>query len=38
MLSTGQINNLIGVEESYQASFKLDEILYDRANSILIEP
>lgn len=38
MLSTEQINNLIGVEESYQASFKLDEILYDRANSILIEP
>lgn len=31
MLSTEQINKLIGVEESYQ-------VLYDRANSILIEP
>ena len=54
MLSTEQINKLIGVEESYQVSFlmtpsrksrdfsqwwlTLDEILYDRANSILIEP
>jgi len=37
MLSTGQINNLVGVEESYKASLKLNEILYDRANSILIE-
>ncbi len=37
MLSTGQINNLIGVEESYQASLKLNEILFDRADSILIE-
>lgn len=30
MLSTEQINNLIGVEESYQASYKLDKILNDR--------
>lgn len=37
MLSTEQINNLLEVEESYQASFKLNEILYDRADSILIE-
>ncbi|MCR1901636.1 N-6 DNA methylase, partial [Ligilactobacillus apodemi] len=29
MLSTEQINNLIGVEESYQASFELDKILSD---------
>lgn len=37
MLSTEQINKLIDVEESYQAYLKLNEILYDRADSILIE-
>ncbi|MDB7636332.1 N-6 DNA methylase [Ligilactobacillus ruminis] len=30
MLSTEQINELIGVEESYQASFKLNDILFDK--------
>lgn len=31
MLTTEQINNLIGVEESYQASFKLQELLDDKS-------
>ncbi|MCR1902248.1 N-6 DNA methylase, partial [Ligilactobacillus apodemi] len=30
MLSTEQINKLIGVEESYQASFRLNDILFNR--------
>lgn len=30
MLSTEQINNLLGIDESYQASFKLAEILDNR--------
>lgn len=34
MLSTEQINNLLEVEESYQASFKLAEILNDRDECI----
>lgn len=34
MLSTEQINNLLEVEESYQASFKLAEILSDRDECI----
>lgn len=34
MLSTEQINNLLEVEESYQASFKLAEILNDRDERI----
>lgn len=34
MLSTEQINRLLGVEESYQAAFKLAEILNDRDECI----
>ena len=34
MLSTEQINNLLGVDESYQASFKLTEILDNRDERI----
>ncbi len=35
MLSTEQINNLLEVEESYQASFKLAEILNDKVHIIV---